>query len=413
MLNKFFRLISPKNRILHAAERIAKKVDKLSDYFRGLSDEELRKQSDNLVAQVAAGKSLDYILILAFGIIREVIFRETNEYAYLVQLEGAFVVHCGDFAEIVTGEGKTLTLLIVAYLNALKKEGVHIVTVNEYLARRDADYAQRILNRLGLTVGCNTASISGFMKKKMFACDITYTTNSELWFDYLRDNMVQSYDDKKNRSLNFAIVDEGDSILIDEARTPLIISGQPRRDFSMYVDVNHFVEKLTPEDYKIEPESRSPSLIIEGTKKAEKYFNVSNIFNIENSDLIHKIINALMANFVFRDGKEYIVRENEILLVDQFTGRILHGRSYNSGLQQAIKAKERVKIEPENLIIATITYQSFFRLYKKLAAVSGTAITESEEFLKIYNMVVVPIPTNKPLIRKDFPDFIFGNAEAK
>ena len=413
MLQKLFQLILPKNRILRMAEKTAKKVDKLSNYFRQMTDEKLKEKHDELVDQVKNGKTLEEVLIPAFGLIREVIYRATNEYAYLVQLVGAFVVHNGDFAEMATGEGKTLTLLIAAYLNALKKNGVHIVTVNEYLAKRDADYARNIFQRLGLTVGCNTANISGFIKKKMFDCDITYTTNSELGFDYLRDNMVQNYEDKKIRLLNFAIIDEGDSILIDEARTPLIISGQPQSDFSAYIDVDNFVAKLTPDDYKIDPESRSPSLTHEGIKKAEKNFKIANLFNIENSDLIHKIANALVANFVFKNGKEYIVQNDKILIVDQFTGRILHGRSYNSGLHQAIQAKEHVKIEPENLIIATITYQSFFRLYKKLAAVSGTAITESEEFLKIYNMVVVPIPTNKPVIRLDFPDFVFGNLNAK
>lgn len=413
MLNKFVRLISPRNRILRAAEKNAKKVDQLAEKFRKMSDDELRNLSDDLIAQVQNGKSLDDIAVTAFALIREVIFRETNEYAYLVQLIGAFIVHSGDFAEMVTGEGKTLTLLIAAYLNALKKEGVHIVTVNEYLAKRDADYAEKILKRLGLTVGCNTSNISGFLKKQAFNCDITYTTNSELGFDYLRDNMVQDYNNKKIRSLNFAIVDEGDSILIDEARTPLIISGQPQKNFEMYIKVDGFVSKLNPDDYRIDPESRSPSLTTSGINKAEVFFNTNNLFNIENSDIVHKISNALVANFVFKSGKEYIVRDGKILIVDQFTGRILHGRSYNSGLHQAIQAKERVEIEPENLIIATITYQSFFRLYKKLAAVSGTAVTESEEFLKIYNMVVVPVPTNKPVIRKDYPDFIFGIAGAK
>jgi preprotein translocase subunit SecA len=247
----------------------------------------------------------------------------------------------------------------------------------------------------------------------MFACDITYTTNSELGFDYLRDNMVQNFDDKVIRGLNFAIVDEGDSILIDEARTPLIISGQPKRDVSMYIEVDQFAKTLKPEDYKIDPESNSITLTDPGVKKAEARYKLKNLYAIENSDLIHKIKNALMANYIFELGVEYIVRDDKILLVDQFTGRILEGRSYNAGLHQAIQAKEYVKIEPENVVVATITYQSFFRLYRKLAGVSGTAMTESEEFLKIYNMVVVPIPTNKPNIRKDHNDYVFANKISK
>ncbi|MDE7433562.1 MAG: hypothetical protein K2M43_00165 [Mycoplasmoidaceae bacterium] len=312
-----------------------------------------------------------------------------------------------------TGEGKTLTVVIVAYLNALVKKGVHVVTVNEYLVQRDAKFCAECLNPLGITVGYNISSLQPNEKRRMFACDITYTTNSELGFDYLRDNMVRRYEDKVIRDLFFAIVDEADSVLIDEARTPLIISGQPKKDVSMYVQVDEFVKTFTKDDYKIEPESNSISLTDQGAAKAQEYYRIKNLFDFRNSDLLHKIKNSLMANFVFQNGVEYVVKDNKILLVDHFTGRILEGRSYNAGLQQAIQAKEYVEIEPENVTVATITYQSFFRLYEKIAGFSGTALTEEEEFLKIYNMVVVPIPTNKTVIRKDMNDYVFSNKVSK
>ncbi|WP_027123722.1 preprotein translocase subunit SecA [Mycoplasmoides pirum] len=413
MLNKFFRLISPKNRILRRGEKIAYEVDELKNEYRSLTDAELKQKTSFFIKELESGKTLDDILVPALATIREAVYRENNQFAYLVQLIGAYIVYQGDFAEMMTGEGKTLTLFLAAYVNALEKKGVHIVTVNEYLAQRDADLASKIFARLDLTVGCNISNLAPIKKKEAFACDITYTTNSELGFDYLRDNMVANYEDKKIRSLHYAIVDEGDSVLIDEARTPLIISGQPKKDFTLYFAADKFVSSLNESDYKIDEESRSPSLTESGMQKAEAYFKVENLFNVENSDLFHKINNALVANKIFENGKEYIVRDNKILIVDHFTGRILEGRSYNSGLHQAVQAKERVPIEPENVVVATITYQSFFRLYKKLAAVSGTALTEAEEFLKIYNMVVVPVPTNKPVIRDDHPDHVFGNQKIK
>lgn len=413
MLNKFFRLISPRNRILNRAEKIAYKIDELKDEYRALTDEQLKAKTAFFISELESGKTLDDIAIDAFATIREVVYRENGQFAYLVQLMGAYVVYQGDFAEMMTGEGKTLTLFLAAYVNALEKKGVHIVTVNEYLAQRDAELAGRIFARLDMTVGCNISNLAPAKKKEAFNCDVTYTTNSELGFDYLRDNMVSNYDDKKIRGLHYAIVDEGDSVLIDEARTPLIISGQPKKDFTLYFAADKFVSTLTESDYKVDEESRSPSLTESGMLKAEKFFKVKNLFNIENSDLFHKISNALVANKIFENGKEYIVKDNQILIVDHFTGRILGGRSYNSGLHQAVQAKERVQIEPENIVVATITYQSFFRLYKKLAAVSGTALTESEEFLKIYNLVVVPIPTNKLVIRIDHPDHVFGTADIK
>jgi preprotein translocase subunit SecA len=378
-----------------------------------MSNKQLSNMTNIFLERIREGQSLDDIMVEALATAREACYRVHKLFAYKVQIVGCAIVHFGDFAEMYTGEGKTLTLVIVAYLNALLKQGVHVVTVNEYLVERDAKFCAQALNPLGITVGYNTAAMSPEQKRKQFACDITYTTNSELGFDYLRDNMVRNYDEKVIRSLSFAIVDEADSVLIDEARTPLIISGQPKRDVSMYIEVDQFTKTLKPEDYKIDHEANAINLTDSGVAKSQAHYKVPNLFAIENSDLIHKIKNALMANFVFQSGIEYVVKNNEILLVDQFTGRILEGRSYNAGLQQAIQAKEYVKIEPENVIVATITYQSFFRLYKKLAGVSGTAMTEAEEFLKIYNMVVVPVPTNRQNIRKDLNDFIFANKISK
>nr|WP_318035715.1 preprotein translocase subunit SecA [Ureaplasma miroungigenitalium] len=413
-----FNQISPKNRILHQANLIATDVLKLEKEFASKTDEELKNMSADLVDFLSENNPLDDRLVEALALIREVVFRVHNKYAYKVQLIGAIIVYFGDFAEMMTGEGKTLTLVLVGYLNALYKKGVHMVTVNEYLVKVGAEFCTPVFSFLNMSVGINLASMSEFEKRTNYNCDITYTTNSELGFDYLRDNMVTNYSDKVQRGLHFAIIDEGDSVLIDEARTPLIISGEPQDEVSNYVKADRFVKKLEPNDYLVDPESQSVILTVYGIKKAEEYFNVSNYFNIENSDNIHKVNNALRANYTFVNGREYIVRQDEngedvIALVDQSTGRIMDGRSYSAGLQQAIQAKEYLKIEPENLTVATITYQSLFRLYKKLAAVSGTAITEAEEFLNIYNMVVVSIPTNKPIQRIDHPDYIFDNKRTK
>ncbi|MDE5775142.1 MAG: preprotein translocase subunit SecA, partial [Malacoplasma sp.] len=371
-------------------------------------------RTDYLIDGLSKNKfTLDDIVVDAFSIAREIIYREYGMLAYQVQMMGAYIVHCGDFAEMYTGEGKSLTLLLVSFLNALTKRGVHIVTVNEYLVERDAKFAEKAFEKLGITVGYNTSKLSKDTKREMFAKDITYTTNSELGFDYLKDNMVRSIEEKVIRELFFVIVDEADSVLIDEARTPLIISGQPKEDFSLYVEIDAFVSELSKEDYKIDDESNTIFLTDSGVEKAEKFFQLDNLYSVENAEVVHKITNALVAHYIFANGKEYLVKDDKIYLVDQFTGRVLEGRSYNAGLQQAIQAKEKVKIEPENVVMATITYQSFFRLYEKLSGVSGTAMTEAEEFLKIYNMVVVRIPTNKPVIRIDKPDYIFGTKKVK
>jgi preprotein translocase subunit SecA len=410
---KHLNIFAPYRKLLKQAKIIANKVEALKDEYRNLSNEALSKKTEYFISLINKGQSLDSFIEEAFATVRETVYRVHGIFAYHVQLIGACILHFGDFAELYTGEGKTLVCVIAAYLNALLKKGVHIVTVNEYLAQRDAKFCAECLNPLGITVGYNLASFDANTKRKMYNCDITYTTNSELGFDYLRDNMVHNIEDKTIRGLHYAIVDEGDSVLIDEARTPLIISGQPKRDTSSYALADKFAKTLTPDDYKSDPETNSIFLNESGVAKAEKYFNLKNYHSIDNSDLIHKIRNALMANYIFKLGVQYIVREDEILLVDQFTGRILEGRSYNAGLQQAIQAKEYVKIEPENITVATITYQSFFRLYKKLSGCSGTAFTEDEEFMKIYNMIVVPVPTNKPIVRKDHNDYVFDNKPTK
>ncbi len=408
-----WNVFSPSRKLLKQAKKLASYVDSLAPTFRKKSNFELSHMTNEFIEKLKKNFSLEDILPEALATVREAIYRVHHIFPYTVQVIGAIIAHGGNFAEMYTGEGKTVVIVMTAYLNALLKRGVHVVTVNEYLVQRDAEFCAQALNPLGLTVGYNLSSFDANQKQKMFACDVTYTTNGELGFDYLRDNMVHRYEDKVIRELNFAIIDEADSVLIDEARTPLIISGQPKQDVSLFVEADNFVKTLVPEDFAVDAESNTVNLTESGVKKAQDFFKVSNLFNFQNSQLYHKIKNALMANKVFENGVEYIVRQNKIFLVDQFTGRILEGRSYNAGLQQAIQAKERVEIEPENVTVATITYQSFFRLYRKLAGVSGTAATEAEEFLKIYNMVVVSIPTNKPVIRHDLNDYVFANKVSK
>lgn len=412
-MQKRFNIFTPKGRELRNATKQAKLVEGLKETYRNMSNEELSSRTIFFLEQIKKGVSLDSILPHALATAREAIYRVHGLFAYPVQIIGAIITHRGNLAEMYTGEGKTLTIILTAYLNSLTKKGVHIITVNEYLVKRDALFCAQALNPLGITVGYNISDMDPSTKRKMFACDITYTTNSELGFDYLRDNMVHDYSEKVIRELNMAIIDEVDSVLIDESRTPLIISGQPKKDVSLYIDVDRFVKTLNDKDYSIDDETNTISLTDVGADKAQQYFKIKNLYNIENSDLVHKIRNALIANFVFRYGVEYIVKDNKILLVDHFTGRILEGRAYNAGLHQAIQAKEMVKIDPENVIVATITYQAFFRLYKKLSGVSGTAATEADEFLKIYNMVVVPIPTNKKVVRKDLTDYVFETKTSK
>ena len=412
-IKNLFKFISPRRRLLWKANRIAKQIDLLKPVYRKMTNEELSNQTNIFLDQLKAGKTLEDILPNAFAVAREAIYRVHGLFAFHVQIIGAIIANNGDFVEMYTGEGKTLTVVIVAYLNALSKKGVHIVTVNEYLVKRDAQFCAQCLNPLGITVGYNLTSMDQNEKRKMFSFDITYTTNAELGFDYLRDNMVTDYNQKVLRELHYAIIDEADSILIDESRTPLIISGQPKHDQFFYLSIDKCVKTLSKEDYMIDRESQTISLTESGVDKVQKNLKIKKLYIFENSELIHKIKNSLIANYLFEYGVQYIVKDNKIKLIDHFTGRILEGRSYNAGLQQAIQAKENLPIDPENNIVATITYQSFFRLYHKLSGFSGTALTAAEELLNNYNMVVVPIPTNKKIIRKDLNDYIFETKAAK
>ena len=382
--------------------------------YQSYSDAELSAKTKEFQEKITAGASLDDILIDSYAVAREAARRLTGLEIYLVQIIGAIVLHEGDIAEMRTGEGKTITSLLPAYLNGMTHKGVHIITVNEYLAERDSIYIGEILTFLGLTVGLNKRDLSRENKQAAFNADVTYTTNSELGFDYLRDNMVRNHTNQVLRKLNYTIIDEADSILIDEARTPLIISGGRKASVPRYEAADQFAKSLVEkDDIKIDKETRQVFLTPSGVAKAEKFFSLKSLFNASNTTIYHAILNGLKANFVFKNGVEYLVKDGEIILIDQHTGRLMEGRSYSDGLQQAIQAKEHVKIEDETVTMATITYQNFFRLYNKLSGMTGTAKTEEEEFIKIYNTRVIQIPTNKPVIRKDEPDYVFANRHAK
>ncbi|MEG0978142.1 MAG: preprotein translocase subunit SecA [Bacilli bacterium] len=381
----------------------------------GLTDDELKAKTPYFKKRLAEGETLEDIKYEAFAVAREAARRVLGQFPFQVQIIGSLVLHNGDVAEMKTGEGKTLTATMAVYLNALGGKGVHVVTVNEYLAARDAEWMGQIYKFLGLTVGCNVRDLTTSGKQAAHNCDITYTTNSELGFDYLRDNMAPDTGSRVLRGLNFAVVDEADSILIDESRTPLIISGGNKASASQYTVADRFVKTLRKEkDFTIDIKTKTCNLTDAGNDKAEKMFGVQNIYDPEYSDLVHRIHQALKANYVMGRDVEYLVdAENSIQLIDGFTGRILKGREYSDGLQQAIQAKENVEIKQETVTLATITYQNFFRLFTKVSGMTGTAKTEEEEFRKIYNMKVVCIPTNKPVIRDDAIDFVFSNKKAK
>lgn len=393
--------------------KIAEAIIKLEPEMAKLKDEDFVLKTEEFKTRLKNGETLDDLLIEVFAVAREASKRVLKLNAYKVQIIGAIILHFGDIAEMRTGEGKTLTGIFPAYLNALTEKGVHIVTVNEYLSQRDSEINGQVFSLLGITVGLNRSSGSKESKQNAYRADITYTTNSELGFDYLRDNMVQDKVYKSQRGLNYAIIDEADSILIDEARTPLIISGGATNRQNLYMLADSFAKKMKEkDDLEIDLESKQVFLTETGMQKAKEFFSVNNLFAVENTELFHLIMNALKANFTFKEGVEYAVKENEIQLIDQFTGRIMIGRSYSDGLQQALQAKEGVNVEEETTALATITYQNFYRLYAKLAGMTGTAKTEEEEFLKIYNTRVVATPTNKPIIRKDHHDFTFGSKNA-
>lgn len=391
----------------------ADKIDALKDQMAQLSDEELKAKTPEFKERLKNGETLDDILIEAFAVAREGAKRVLGLFPFRVQLIGGMVLHGGNIAEMKTGEGKTLTATLPVYLNALGGEGVHVVTVNEYLAERDSTEMGELYKWLGLTVGVNTADMSPDEKRAAYNCDITYSTNSEIGFDYLRDNMVVYKEDMVQRPLNFALIDEVDSVLIDEARTPLIISGQTEPSVNLYQRADRFVKTLTDGDYTIDWESKSISLTENGIRRGEKYFNTDNLYDVENSALNHHIDQALRANYIMTKDKDYVVSDGEVLIVDSFTGRVMEGRRFSDGLHQAIEAKEHVEIQDGSKTMANITYQNLFRMYKKLSGMTGTAQTEAEEFREIYNMEVVSVPTNRPVVRDDRPDLLYPTLESK
>lgn len=400
---------------LRRLEKMADKVLNYESQMAAMSDEELKAKTDEFKERYNKGESLDSLLYEAFAVVREAAKRVLGLFPYKVQVMGGIVLHHGDVPEMRTGEGKTLTATMPVYLNALAGKGVHVVTVNEYLTERDATEMGELYSWLGLSVGINLAAKSPMEKKEAYLCDITYSTNSEIGFDYLRDNMVVRAENMVQRPLNYALVDEVDSILIDEARTPLIVSGANAVETSqLYHMADHFVKSLDKDDYIIDVQSKTIGLSDSGIDKAESYFKLENLYDIENVALTHFIDNALRANYIMILDIDYVVsEEQEILIVDQFTGRTMEGRRYSDGLHQAIEAKEGVPIQDETKTSASITYQNLFRMYKKLAGMTGTGKTEEEEFREIYNIRVIPIPTNRPIQRIDHSDLLYASIDAK
>ncbi len=398
-----------------------KRIDKLADdvialesKYASFTDEELREQTDFLRGRLKAGETLDDILCDAFAVVREAAWRVLNMRHYKVQIIGGICLHQGRVAEMRTGEGKTLVATLPAYLNALTGEGVHVVTVNDYLASRDAEWMGKVYKFLGLTVGVAITGMEDKDKKQAYACDITYGTNNEMGFDYLRDNLKTRVESMVQRPLAFAIVDEVDSILIDEARTPLIISGKGQESSEKYFTANKFVKTLVlDKDFTIDIKEKSVQITESGAKKAESFFGLNSFADIENASLSHHIQQALKANYIFKRDNDYVVSDGEVIIVDEFTGRLMIGRRYSDGLHQAIEAKESVRIRNENKTYATITFQNYFRLYKKLSGMTGTAKSEEEEFRSIYGLDVLEIPTNKPVARIDMPDIIYKTVAGK
>ena len=426
MANILKKLYNDDKRELKKFEKIAAKVEAHADEMSKLSDEQLQAKTPEFRDRLKKGESLDDLLPEAFAVAREGAKRVLGLYPFHVQILGGIALHYGNIAEMMTGEGKTLTATMPVYLNALEGKGVHVVTVNEYLSSRDEEEMGQLYKWLGLTVGLNLNSMSPDEKRAAYNCDVTYSTNSELGFDYLRDNMVVYKEQMVQRPLNYAIIDEVDSILIDEARTPLIISGEAEQANSDYIRADRFVKTLTEDksdddadddedhgDYKIDWPTKTISLTRTGIEKACQHFGLKNLYDVENQKLVHHIDQALRANYIMLKDIDYVVQDGEVLIVDSFTGRVMEGRRYSDGLHQAIEAKEGVKIQEESRTQATITYQNFFRMYKKLSGMTGTAKTEEEEFREIYNMQVITIPTNRPIARKDMPDILYPTLDSK
>ncbi|MBR4745155.1 MAG: preprotein translocase subunit SecA, partial [Clostridia bacterium] len=404
---------SDNERHIAKLEKIASKVEALADKYAALSDDELKDTTRVLKDRLAKGETLSDILPDAYAAVRETSTRVMGKRHFHVQILGGIALFQGRIAEMKTGEGKTLTETLPAYLIALEGKGVHIVTVNEYLSGRDADWMGKIFKFLGLTVGVSKHDMSPDEKRKAYNCDILYSTNNELGFDYLRDNMVVRKEDRVARGYHYAIIDEVDSILIDEARTPLIISGRGMKSSETYKNAARFAKGLKQDqEYVIDEKEKAIRLTEDGVARAERYFKVTNLSDIENIELNHHINNALKAQFIMKLDENYIVRDGEVLIVDEFTGRIMEGRKYSNGLHQAIEAKEGLEIRDENKTLATVTFQNFFRLYDKISGMTGTAKTEETEFNKIYNLDVVTIPTNLPIRRVDRPDIIYMHEKA-
>ena len=414
MANFLKQLVENNKREVRKLEKLADKVISLESKMEALSDADFPVKTEEFKARYASGESLDKLLPEAFALVREGAKRVLGLFPYKVQIMGGITLHNGNIAEMRTGEGKTLTATMPVYLNALSGDGVHVVTVNEYLSTRDAKEMGELYNFLGLSVGVNLTGQSPEEKRAAYYADITYSTNSELGFDYLRDNMVVYKSQMVQRPLNYAVVDETDSILIDEARTPLIISGQAEKSTVLYQRADFFVKALKEdEDYTIDLTSKSISLTDEGINKAEQSFRLPNLYDVDNSALVHHIDQALRANYIMIRDIDYVVDEGQVKIVDGFTGRIMEGRRYSDGLHQAIEAKEGVEVENESKTMATITYQNFFRMYRKLSGMTGTAKTEEEEFREIYNMNVITIPTNRPVQRIDAHDVIYPSLKSK
>ncbi|CAM5190756.1 Protein translocase subunit SecA OS=Ureibacillus acetophenoni OX=614649 GN=secA PE=3 SV=1 [Ureibacillus acetophenoni] len=414
MANILSKIFDPNKKEIKKLEKIADQIEALASTMEKLTDDELREKTTEFKQRYQDGETLEKMLPEAFAVCREASKRVLGMYPFRVQLMGAATLNDGNIAEMKTGEGKTLTSTMAVYLNALTGKGVHVVTVNEYLASRDATQMGELYKFLGLTVGLNLNSLSKDEKREAYAADITYTTNNELGFDYLRDNMVLYKEDRVQRPLYYAVIDEVDSILIDEARTPLIISGQAGKTAKLYVQSNAFVRMLTPEeDYSYDETTKGVTLTESGITKAERAFGVDNLFDLTHVRLLHAINQSLKAHASMHRDVDYVVQDGEIIIVDGFTGRLMKGRRYSDGLHQAIEAKEGVEIQNESMTMATITFQNYFRMYEKLSGMTGTAKTEEEEFRNIYNMQVVVIPTNKPIARIDKPDLIFATMEGK
>ncbi|ALO03650.1 preprotein translocase subunit SecA [Lactiplantibacillus paraplantarum] len=414
MANILKRWVESDKRIIRRLDKIANKVEAYADEYAKLSDADLQAKTPEFRERYKEGESLDDLLPEAFATAREGAKRVLGLYPFHVQILGGIVLHEGDIAEMKTGEGKTLTATMPVYLNAISGKGVHVVTVNEYLSARDATEMGELYNWLGMSVGINGAEKSPEEKRAAYNADITYSTNGEIGFDYLRDNMVVYREDMVQRPLNFAIIDEVDSILIDEARTPLIISGQSEGTTGMYKRADRFAKTLTKdEDYKVDLESKTVALLDEGIRKAEKYFGLENLYDTDNTALNHYLDEALRANYIMLKDKDYVISDGQALIVDSFTGRIMDGRRFSDGLHQAIEAKEHVEIQEETKTMANITYQNLFRMYKKLSGMTGTAKTEQEEFREIYNMEVITIPTNRPMIRDDRSDLLYPTLQSK